>query len=463
MSILFDSNFDCVESIFDDTVLTDIELKELDKRLKKISTIEFTEEELEILKQCEIDVDTAFNSDDFSIFSSDDIMEVSNNIKCKDISNTALLAISECKEKKCANLSTSALETGKSKEISNTALIAIAECKEKKAKGNSKKSLFSIFASDFIPKRQDKPLKIILKGFILVAYTVSIVSAGYIVKYFWESFEAKQDQKSIQMVHNEAIQSEPVLNTQPEKAESELIAPKPVLALTATAKELLAINEDTVGYIRIPDTGVDGVVVQGEDNEYYLEHNVYNESRQCGTLFVDFRCAIGQQNSQNIIIYGHNQYDGTMFGDLDFYRWNLDYWKKNPIIYFDTNYESDAYVIVASFVTNAVPEDDNNSIFDYQNYIYFNDEFPFSEWYNEVITRTEFYTNIDFQANDSYITLSTCSTEWEPSRHVIIARKLRAEESADNIDTSGWWENPNPKYPQKYYDLYGGGVWEPTS
>ena len=55
--------------------------------------------------------------------------------------------------------------------------------------------------------------------------------------------------------------------------------------------------------------------------------------------------------SDNIILYGHNQRDGTMFGQMDFYKWDAKYWLQNPYIYFDNRYEQSTYVIIASFVT----------------------------------------------------------------------------------------------------------------
>jgi sortase B len=147
-----------------------------------------------------------------------------------------------------------------------------------------------------------------------------------------------------------------------------------------------------------------------------------------------------------------------MFGDLDFYRWNHEYWKSNPIIHFDTLFEERDYVIIASFVTNEDAEDDNGNRFDYQNYIYFNDDWAFESWKEELMLRTQFFTGVDFDENDQYITLSTCSTEWEPSRHVIVARLLH---DGEEVDVDKWEDNPNPKMPQIWYDLYGGDGWDP--
>lgn len=313
---------------------------------------------------------------------------------------------------------------------------------------------------EHIPWRGDTIPQIILKVVIFVAEVVFLISAYKLTVYFVEQYQAEVTQHI--MRHYYTVASQRIDMSVPKKNDLQMgVKPLKELVLREAAKELLEINKDTVGYIQIPQTMVSGVVVQGEDNEYYLDRDVYQNKKQCGTLFVDSRARIGTYyDSPNLIIYGHNQKDGTMFGTLDYYKWNTEYWKTSPIIYFDTNYEQNAYLIIASFVTNERPEDDNGNVFDYWNYIYFNDDFPFETWKKEVLTRTQFYTNYDFDVNDEYITLSTCATEWEPSRHVIIARKLRSNETVEDIDVSKWEENPNPRYPQIWYDNYGGESWE---
>ena len=336
-----------------------------------------------------------------------------------------------------------------------------------------KKSYLVPFLNDCLPSRGDKKVRLLSKFILMSCYILFLFSVIYILNYYVESFQAEMAQAEIRHNYTVALQHKdmyvPVTQTttivpedMPVTEETPVIEEVPViLEPTEAAKMLLEQNEDTVGYIKIDGLMVDSVVVQGEDNDYYLSHNFYKEEKQCGTLFVDYRATIGtNKDSQNFIIYGHNQKDGTMFGEMDYYRWNLDLWKTKNIIHFNTNYENNDYLIVASFVTNAIPEQDNGTIFEYWNYIEFNDTYKFEDWKEAVLQRTTFFTGYDFDETDEYITLSTCSTEWEPSRHVIIARKLREDEDANNIDVSGWEKNTNPRWPQIYYDCYGGDGWE---
>lgn len=38
-------------------------------------------------------------------------------------------------------------------------------------------------------------------------------------------------------------------------------------------EELMRENPDTIGWIRVPDTNIDYPIVQGEDNDFYLNHD----------------------------------------------------------------------------------------------------------------------------------------------------------------------------------------------
>ena len=52
------------------------------------------------------------------------------------------------------------------------------------------------------------------------------------------------------------------------------------------------------------------------DPQKYLRRNFYGKYSQSGVLFLDGRCDL---QSSNLIIYGHNMRNGTMFSDLKKY------------------------------------------------------------------------------------------------------------------------------------------------
>ena len=109
--------------------------------------------------------------------------------------------------------------------------------------------------------------------------------------------------------------------------------------IMAGAEEMLKINPDTVGYIRIDGTEVDFPVVQTNNNEDYLKTAFDGSSNKAGTVFLDYRNVLtANKRSDNLVLYGHNQKDRTMFGSLKDYKKNLNHYIQHPTITFNSNY-----------------------------------------------------------------------------------------------------------------------------
>lgn len=323
------------------------------------------------------------------------------------------------------------------------------------------------FVQTFIPLKGDSAGEVISKLIALISIAALVVCGIVLGLYFYHIFEAKQNNKDLsekyKIYNNLSAAADTETDLPAETDTSGEIVRAPLVTMPF-AEEMLAINSDYVGYVSIPGV-VNEAVVQYTDNEYYLKTNIYGQKRQCGTIFADCRDNVSDYSdlqSDNIILYGHNQRDGTMFGQLDYYKWDYKYWLQNPFIYFDNKYEQGVYVIVASFIINTEPEHDNGYVFDYQNYINFTEGHSFETFAKELNERSHFHTGIDINENDKFITLSTCSYEWEPARHVIIGRKLRAGETIENLDTTNFAVNSNPKWPAVYYKYNGGTYVEPA-
>lgn len=212
------------------------------------------------------------------------------------------------------------------------------------------------------------------------------------------------------------------------------------------AEYFKAVNEDYIGYLEIAGCDIYEPVVRGEDNDYYLRINISGRPNKAGTVFMDYRCTVTEDyTSPNIVIYGHNQEDGTMFGNLKNYKWNAQFYAENPVIKFNPEFESGEYLIYAFFVTNAYEKQDSNGIvFHYHDYIEtMNDENTF-EWYmGEVQKRNQIVSPVDVRYGDKLLCLSTCSNEFTDSRFVVFARKLREGETISDYDFSRTYLNPN--------------------
>lgn len=216
---------------------------------------------------------------------------------------------------------------------------------------------------------------------------------------------------------------------------------------------LLKMNEDFVGKLIIDATGETGFnVVQAEDNYEYLTKGFKGETTKYGTLFVDYRNDIKAFDT-NTIIYGHNMRDGSQLGSLSLYS-DIDNYKDFPTIKFNTIYRDYEWKIFAAFISNGDKAQDNGYEFPYLTTNFSSDE-KFLEFIEEVKSRS-YYTNeaVDIIPGDKILTISTCDTVFEDARFVVMARLVRAGESAD-VDVSKAVVNDNQRFPQAWYDVKG--------
>lgn len=180
---------------------------------------------------------------------------------------------------------------------------------------------------------------------------------------------------------------------------------------SANEEELKSINSDYKMWIQIENTNINYPVVQSSDNDYYLKHNFRKESNISGTVFVESANDI--DNDKNIILYGHNMRNGTMFNNITNYKeesfFNED--NKISIIMNNTLYE---YEVFSVYVKNV--NEVNLSIG-------FASEDEFINYaYNEA-EESLYKKDVDFSAEDNLITLVTCSYEFTDARTIVVARR----------------------------------------
>ena len=100
-----------------------------------------------------------------------------------------------------------------------------------------------------------------------------------------------------------------------ENADSEDTEENQEETVTVDFEALKKINREIIAWIRIPDTGIDYPVVQGADNEYYLNHTFKKTEHVAGSIFLDKDNSPDFSNRKSIL-YGHNMKDGSMFRGL---------------------------------------------------------------------------------------------------------------------------------------------------
>ena len=219
---------------------------------------------------------------------------------------------------------------------------------------------------------------------------------------------------------------------EPTEAETEPSTEEIELPLSARAQELLAQNPDTRGWIKVEHTDVDNPFVQCDDNEYYLSNSFEKEPFRAGTVFMDYRDIFGWKESEqstNIILYGHNMANNTMFGSLRRYRQDETYYKTAPFIELSSNYKTYTYVIFANPITDGSAQ----ATWRYWDMEDLSNPEEFTAYVETAKQKSLSKIPIDVEYGDKILTLSTCYSDADDSRFLIIARRLREGESEGEI------------------------------
>lgn len=178
-------------------------------------------------------------------------------------------------------------------------------------------------------------------------------------------------------------------------------------------------NKDIKGWIEIPGTTINYPVLQGEDNEFYVNHNYKKNKVKSGAIFIDMMYS-WDKPSTNMLIYGHNMKNGTMFTTLMNYQ-SKSYYEKHPSIRFTTNTSDSTYDIIAAFESKAYKDSEN--VFKYYDFINANNEDEFNNYITNIKKMSIYDTGKTAMYGDELMTLSTCAYHTENGRFVVVAKK----------------------------------------
>lgn len=181
---------------------------------------------------------------------------------------------------------------------------------------------------------------------------------------------------------------------------------------------MLKINPDSKGWIS-QGNQISYPILQGTDNEYYLEHTAYYSENKSGSIFIDHRCKDGLE-SRNCIIYGHDMLNNSMFGSLIQYS-SKSYYDQNPTFDIYVGYKHYKYYVFAAYETPAIG--------DTYTYDFANDE-EFHAYLEACWARKLYSTNVEsVSTEDKIITLSTCTRHDDNKRFIV--QMVRGEEIID--------------------------------
>lgn len=187
---------------------------------------------------------------------------------------------------------------------------------------------------------------------------------------------------------------------------------KPTTEDSKSFEELQKINDDVFAWVSVYGTEIDYPVVQGVDNNEYLNKSAEGEFSMAGSIYLD---SLNKKDFKdfNSIIYGHHMAESAMFGDLDNFleqsyfdthRYgNLYFNDKDHGLEFFAFIETDAYN--GSIYRPPIAGDDEKT-----------------KYLSYLVSIAQYTRDIDIASTDRIVLLSTCASDLTNGRYILVGR-----------------------------------------
>ena len=275
-------------------------------------------------------------------------------------------------------------------------------------------------------RKRTKTLGDVIRLIVMLAALAVFLYSGYTLYGFYKeykkssdeydnlenSYAADQEQESENIDNledDDALQSisGQEVRTVLEDGEEKTL---PVLKNQIDFTQLLSVNSDIVGWLRIRALDISYPVVQGKDNDYYLHRTFEKTDNFAGCLFVN-SYNMGDFTDQNTIIYGHNMKNGSMFGKLknfndpEVFKKSRYFWIFTPDFIYQYRIFS-ASVVDKTGLTYQISFTDDEF-----------DQFISRAYSNSVVDNQD----VTVTKEDRIVTLSTCTGD-DSTRFVVMGK-----------------------------------------
>ena len=253
-----------------------------------------------------------------------------------------------------------------------------------------------------------------------VVLVVVIVASGLWLGYY--TVDSQHQKQTYETLAVDFLLEEPVpslsLAEDDPPQEAPVSQETPAASTTAPPRHNLAAlqaeNPDCVGWLTIPDTTVDYPVVwTPEKPEHYLRRDFYGTHASGGTPFLDGRNQ-AQAEGQNLIVYGHNMLDGSMFKPIVQYL-EPNFRQTHQDIYLELGGAQYRYQVLAVLETTV-----ESPVYRYTD---LSDPAAESDFRSALFDTA----NLDvIHHTKGYLTLSTCG-DWGGDTRVLVVASLQEE------------------------------------
>ena len=174
--------------------------------------------------------------------------------------------------------------------------------------------------------------------FCLLLSAAAVLSGVNIYSELKERQKEKEDFAAVSQIAEPTVTA---AQTESEQAEQP--------AAERNIQALITENADCIGWLSIDGTSISyPVMYTPSEPQKYLRRSFYGQYSQSGVPFLDGRCDL---QSSNLIIYGHNMKNGTMFSDLKRYV-GRDFLNAHRTVKFETTDGVQTFIVTEALKTN---------------------------------------------------------------------------------------------------------------
>ena len=242
--------------------------------------------------------------------------------------------------------------------------------------------------------------KRILNIAIYLILFLILICSGFKL-YFWYKDKKNNDETIEQLKNNVKLEKKKNDNSNNEKN-------------IVDFKKLKSENNDVVAYIKVNNTNIEYPIVKTSNNKFYLNHSFDKSKNSRGWIFADYKNKF-DNTDKNIVIYGHNMRDGSMFGSLKNIL-NEEWYNNTENMNITFLTENGNYIYKVFSIYKIESED-------YYIKTDFSTDNEYQKFLNIIKERSIKNFDVKLNVDDKILTLSTCANN-NKYRVVLHAKKL---------------------------------------
>lgn len=278
------------------------------------------------------------------------------------------------------------------------------------------------------------------KNLLAVEIILGLLLAGCVGWLIYGAIQKKEQEKVYEEMQKQIAQMQQEPETEIEietesvvvetETETEIEEPKIYCEKTVDFETIKAENADIYAWLTVPGTDVNYPVLQTEEDDYYLTHNLDHSKGRPGAIYSNASCNNKDFTDFNTIFYGHNMRNGTMFGTLHRFD-EADFFEENSTILIYTEENRFTYEIVAVRKVSDV------YLPSYYNFEFKDSQQAYIDMFLGEITDdiSHVREGVTVTTDDKLLTLSTCVYQENTARYLVIGKLVETAEYAEVADT----------------------------